>query len=53
MEKNKYNNPGRPKWTFILYLAIHRKLYTKDRLEKWGICRDMVCSLYCKKQENH
>ncbi|KAG5572985.1 hypothetical protein H5410_062751 [Solanum commersonii] len=30
------NNQGNPKWIFALYLAIQRRLYTRDRLEKWG-----------------
>ncbi|XP_060211711.1 uncharacterized protein LOC132639268 [Lycium barbarum] len=31
------NNPGSPKWLFILFLVIHRRLYTKDRLIRWGM----------------
>ncbi|KAH0775665.1 hypothetical protein KY290_007076 [Solanum tuberosum] len=34
------NNQGNPKWIFILYLTIHRRLYTMDRLDKWGIHTD-------------
>lgn len=28
------NNQGSPKWKFILYLVVHKRLYTKDRLSK-------------------
>lgn len=28
------NNKGSPRWVFILYAALHERLYTRDRLEK-------------------
>lgn len=31
------NNPGLPKWLFILYVPIHGRLYTKDRMLKWSL----------------
>ncbi|XP_060200123.1 uncharacterized protein LOC132628355 [Lycium barbarum] len=40
------NNLGAPKWTFILYLAISRRLLTTDRLGKWGMIEDQKCPLY-------
>ncbi|KAH0778466.1 hypothetical protein KY290_004893 [Solanum tuberosum] len=43
------NNQGNPKWIFILYLTIHRRLYTMDKLDKWGIHTDQVCVL-CKQE---
>ncbi|XP_059281045.1 uncharacterized protein LOC132034692 [Lycium ferocissimum] len=39
------NNQGSPKWVFILYLALNRRLYTRDRLKKWGITNQVVCPL--------
>ncbi|KAK4727001.1 hypothetical protein R3W88_031918 [Solanum pinnatisectum] len=48
-----YNNLGSPKWVFALYVAIHRRLYTKDRLSKWGIIEDDVCALCKEEGETH
>lgn len=39
------NNQGMPKWTFILILALHGKLPTKNRLAKWGVVTDKICPL--------
>ncbi|XP_060209486.1 uncharacterized protein LOC132636576 [Lycium barbarum] len=39
------NNIGAPKWIFILFLAIHGRLYTKDRLLKWGVTDNSICPL--------
>ncbi|XP_060200597.1 uncharacterized protein LOC132628856 [Lycium barbarum] len=39
------NNHGSPKWVFILYLALNRRLYTRDRLKKWGITNQVACPL--------
>ncbi|XP_059310045.1 uncharacterized protein LOC132061207 [Lycium ferocissimum] len=39
------NNQGAPKWIFITYLAVHGKLYTRDRLLKWGIIDDAECAM--------
>ncbi|WMV18234.1 hypothetical protein MTR67_011619 [Solanum verrucosum] len=47
------NNLGSPKWVFALYVAIHRRLYTKDRLSKWGIIDDDICSLCKAEVETH
>ncbi|XP_019239049.1 PREDICTED: uncharacterized protein LOC109219081 [Nicotiana attenuata] len=41
------HNTGCPRWTFILTVAAHGKLYTKDRLQKWGMQVDRECVL-CK-----
>ncbi|KAH0715124.1 hypothetical protein KY284_008029 [Solanum tuberosum] len=46
-------NQGSPKWTFILYLAIQRRLYTKDRLDKWGINTDSLCAMCKAEPETH
>ncbi|XP_009761451.1 uncharacterized protein LOC107808908 [Nicotiana tabacum] len=45
-----WNNNGQPKWTFILFLALHRKLQTKERIACWANLDNMDCVL-CK-QEN-
>ncbi|KAK4726976.1 hypothetical protein R3W88_031893 [Solanum pinnatisectum] len=47
------NNLDSPKWVFALYVAIHRRLYTKDRLSNWGIIRDDVCALCKAEVETH
>lgn len=43
------NNQGvPPRWTLILYLAIHRRLAIKDRLAKGGILVDktyVLCNI--------
>ncbi|XP_059311442.1 uncharacterized protein LOC132063007 [Lycium ferocissimum] len=39
------NNQGAPKWIFILYLALNKRLYTRDRLTQWGITEQLVCPL--------
>ncbi|XP_070026446.1 uncharacterized protein LOC142182221 [Nicotiana tabacum] len=44
------NNVGQPKWTFILFLALHRRLQTKERIACWANLDDMECVL-CE-QEN-
>lgn len=30
------NNQSSPRWSFILYMAVQNRLYTRDRLIKWG-----------------
>ncbi|XP_070004706.1 uncharacterized protein [Nicotiana sylvestris] len=39
------NNSGLPKWIFIMFLAAHRRLQTRDRLRKWGCVEDDTCPL--------
>ncbi|XP_060182555.1 uncharacterized protein LOC132612271 [Lycium barbarum] len=39
------NNYGAPKWIFILRLAAHERLYTRDRLVKWGVTKNPDCPL--------
>ncbi|XP_075098926.1 uncharacterized protein LOC142175823 [Nicotiana tabacum] len=39
------NNASRPRWVFMLTLMDHSRLYTKDRLLKWGIHNDQLCPL--------
>ncbi|XP_021770740.1 uncharacterized protein LOC110734925 [Chenopodium quinoa] len=39
---NQFNSP---KHMFISWLAIHNKLKTRDRLERFGICNDNRCLL--------
>ncbi|XP_009623101.1 uncharacterized protein [Nicotiana tomentosiformis] len=33
-------NAGLSKWIFILFLAAHRRLLTRDKLRKWGCLED-------------
>ncbi|KAH0752152.1 hypothetical protein KY285_005300 [Solanum tuberosum] len=47
------NNQGSPKWLFALYLAINRRLYTRDRLARWGITNDTLCPLCMEAHETH
>ncbi|XP_019231679.1 PREDICTED: uncharacterized protein LOC109212485 [Nicotiana attenuata] len=44
-------NAGCPRWTFTLTIAAHGKLYTKDRLSKWGVKVDQMCVLCTKENE--
>ncbi|XP_060185655.1 uncharacterized protein LOC132615112 [Lycium barbarum] len=39
------SNQGRPRWIFILYLALQGKLYTNDKLIKWGKQYSPTCPL--------
>ncbi|XP_009792437.1 uncharacterized protein [Nicotiana sylvestris] len=41
------HNTGCPRWTFVLTMAAHDKLYTRDRLQSWGVQVDQECVL-CK-----
>ncbi|XP_058746599.1 uncharacterized protein LOC131619534 [Vicia villosa] len=49
-----YDNGARPRAKFILWLACHGKLATKERLKRFDIMDDDTCSL-CSAQEtqNH
>ncbi|XP_019248631.1 PREDICTED: uncharacterized protein LOC109227893 [Nicotiana attenuata] len=44
------SNLGAPKWKFIVYLAVQRKLMTKDRLRGLGYVEEVTCDL-CNKEE--
>lgn len=37
------NNSGYPKWIFTLQLAALGRLYTRDRLAKWGVTTELIC----------
>lgn len=39
------HNQGLLKWIFILRLTALRRLYTRDRLFKWGVTQDQFCPL--------
>lgn len=41
-----WGNLGAPKWLFIMYLAINRRLATKDRLIKQKMIQSLTCPLY-------
>ncbi|KAM3344365.1 hypothetical protein P3S68_024072 [Capsicum galapagoense] len=47
------NNQGHPKWRFIMFVVIHQRLYTKDRLDKWGIHPSRMCALCEEELEDH
>lgn len=53
MEEDDMQQPWKSKWIFILYLAIHGQIYTKDKLEKWGILTDYICPLCDNEPESH
>ncbi|XP_070022875.1 uncharacterized protein [Nicotiana sylvestris] len=40
-----------PKWIFILRLAILDRLATKERLARWGLMEETVCSLCQRSNE--
>ncbi|XP_019235449.1 PREDICTED: uncharacterized protein LOC109215792 [Nicotiana attenuata] len=42
------HNTGCPRWIFVLTMTAHDKLYTRDRLQRWGIQVDQECIL-CKR----
>ncbi|XP_070040460.1 uncharacterized protein [Nicotiana tomentosiformis] len=46
------NNLGSEKWIFILRLAAHGKLATKDRLMKWGVISGQECPLCLTQNES-
>lgn len=46
-----WTNNGAPKWLFILYIALKRRLSTKDILAKWGLATNMKCPLCPEKDE--
>ncbi|XP_019245984.1 PREDICTED: uncharacterized protein LOC109225688 [Nicotiana attenuata] len=45
-----YGNEARAKAKFTMWLYFHDRMLTSDRLSKWGIQVDKVCSL-CQKQD--
>lgn len=45
-------NYGAPKWLFMLYIALNRRLSTKVRLAKWGVTTNMTCPLCEDKDED-
>ncbi|XP_060182445.1 uncharacterized protein LOC132612126 [Lycium barbarum] len=40
-----------PRWIFILYLAIHGRLQTKDRVARWNEIEDLSCPLCAGQSE--
>ncbi|XP_009592520.1 uncharacterized protein [Nicotiana tomentosiformis] len=39
------NNQSAAKWNFILLLTAHGRLYTRDRLKRWGVIHDATCPM--------
>ncbi|XP_070025322.1 uncharacterized protein LOC142181854 [Nicotiana tabacum] len=46
------NNYGAPRWSFILYLNLHGRLLTRDRVAKWSLVDDLSCPLCTSEPEN-
>ncbi|XP_015167892.1 uncharacterized protein [Solanum tuberosum] len=46
------NNKEVPKWVFNLFLALHKRLQTKDRLACWVNLEDMLCPLCQEENED-
>ncbi|XP_060198487.1 uncharacterized protein LOC132627253 [Lycium barbarum] len=46
-----YNNSRSPKWLFLVTLATQGRLYTKDKLFKWGITEDLNWPLCMQAEE--
>lgn len=44
------NNMARPRACFVLWMACHGKLATKDRLYRMGFINDDICVLCAKKK---
>ena len=40
-----WSNSNIPRRSFILWLALHNRLPTRDRLSKWAVCETDVCVL--------
>ncbi|XP_019267527.1 PREDICTED: uncharacterized protein LOC109244828 [Nicotiana attenuata] len=51
----RFGNDARPKAQFTVWLQMHGKLMTVDRLASWGINVDPICNLYNSHNEirNH
>lgn len=47
-----FQNEARPKAIFTMWLTLHEKLLTLDRLIKWGIDDSPNCSLCATQLEN-
>ncbi|XP_074300300.1 uncharacterized protein LOC141631540 [Silene latifolia] len=42
-----------PKWAFIFWAVMHRRLLTKDRLIRMGITSDSLCEICLVQHEDH
>ena len=42
-----------PKHSFVLWLAVQRNLLTQDRMEKWQISGNLLCSLCKQRNDSH
>ncbi|XP_075074721.1 uncharacterized protein LOC142162287 [Nicotiana tabacum] len=45
------HNGGCPRWKFVLTMTAHGRLYTKDRLQRWGMAVDQDCILCNNEKE--
>ncbi|XP_075096194.1 uncharacterized protein LOC142174312 [Nicotiana tabacum] len=48
-----FNNAARPKSKFTLWLQLHGRLLTTDRLVKWGMIIDTQCVMCRNAVETH
>ncbi|XP_074288077.1 uncharacterized protein LOC141613236 [Silene latifolia] len=48
-----WNQLNVPKWAFIFWAVMHRRLLTKDRLIRMGITTDSLCEICCVQPEDH
>ncbi|XP_049367974.1 uncharacterized protein LOC125832827 [Solanum verrucosum] len=47
-----WTNYGAPNWLSILYIALDKRLSTKDKMVKWGIPTVLTCPLCQLEQED-
>lgn len=45
------NNQSSPRWSFILYMTVQNRLYTRDKLIKQGMQSSPICILCEQEQE--
>lgn len=50
--RDTWNKMNVPKHSFICWLAMHRRLLTRDRLARMGVCQETECLLCGCKPEN-
>ncbi|XP_009790774.2 uncharacterized protein [Nicotiana sylvestris] len=45
------HNGGCPRWNFVLTMTAHGRLYTQDRLQRWGVAVDQDCIMCNNEKE--
>lgn len=46
------NNKGVPKWLFVIYLALHRRLQNMKKIACWVNLKDTACPL-CQLEDDN